>query len=108
MRTEGNPKISIIQGDSYTREISFKGIDIELIDKIYFSSCGLNICKGLNKDIDNKLFVLHLTSNETSNFNVGVFDFDLTVKFTNKDIKTIQYKSIISILEKCNMVMCDE
>lgn len=108
MYTEGNPKISIVQGDSYTREISFKGIELNLIEKIYFSSCGLNFCKELSKDIYNNVFVLYLSANDTSNFNVGTHDFDLTVQFTNKDVKTIQYKSIISILEKCNKVICYE
>lgn len=108
MYSEGNPKISIIQGDSHTREISFKGITIDLIDSIYFSCCGLSICKKLEKDLDNNLFILYFKSEETEDLPAGIYDYDLTIKFANKDKKTVQYKSIISILEKCNKVVCYE
>ena len=106
MYVQGNPKISIIQGDSYTREIAFEGIDIELIESIYFTCDKLSICKKLEKD--ENLFILYISSNETINYEVGTFDFDLTIKFKNNDTKTIQYRSIISILEKNNKVICYE
>ena len=106
MRIKGNPKILLVSGDSYTREISFVGIEIELIEGVYFSSEKLSICKKLEFDDDNNVYVLHLAPNETQNFAVGTTTFDLTIQFINDDIKTIQYEAIITILEKSNKVVC--
>lgn len=106
MYIEGNPKILLVSGDSYTREISFEGIEIDLIEGIYFSSEKLSICKKLEFDDDNKVFVLHLTPKETKEFPIGTTTFDLTIRFINDYIKTIQYEAIITILEKSNKVVC--
>lgn len=106
MYIQGNPKIAIVQGDSYTREIEFEGIDLDLIDKIFFASIELSICKVLEKD-DN-LFRIHLSSDETMKLETGTFDFDLTIKFVDDQYRTIQYRSIITVLEKVNKVICNE
>lgn len=108
MQIQGNPKITIVQGDSYTREILFEQLYYDLIESVFFSSNKLAVCKKLLKDETNNIFVLHLESNETKNYPIGTYDYDLTIKFINEDIKTAQYQSIISILEKNNKVICYE
>ena len=106
MYIQGNPKISIIQGDSYTNEISFEGIGLESIKDIFFTCSDLSICKKLERDVENNVFILHLTSNNTINYNVGTYNYDLTIQFIDDQYKTIQYQSIMSILEKTNKVIC--
>ena len=108
MYIQGNPKISIIQGDSYTNEIEFEGIELELIENIFFTCGKLSICKKLEKDLENNLFIFHLNSKDTINFEVGTYDYDLTIQFIDNQYKTIQYQSIISILEKNNKVICHD
>ena len=108
MYIQGNPKIVIVQGDSYTREIEFEGVTLDFIENVYFTSNKLSLCKTLFKDTENNVFILVIKHEESKNFPIGTFDFDLTVKFMNDNIKTIQYRSIISILEKNNVVICNE
>lgn len=101
-------KIQIIQGDSYTLEVDFEGIIIDLIDSIYFTCNELSICKQLEKDIENNLFRLSIDKNETKEYSNGVYNYDLTIKFVDNNVKTVQYRSILVILEKNNKVVCYE
>lgn len=98
----GNSNIEIIQGDSYQLNITLEGVELETISNIYFSSNSLDITKELVKEQD--VFQLILASNETLNFKIGIFDYDLTIKFVDAKIKTIIYRSLISILPKINEV----
>lgn len=108
MYIQGNPKITLIQGDSYTREIEFEGLSLDLIEEVYFTCSKLSICKKLEKDLENNLFRLTINSDETNDLEIGAFDFDLTVKFIDDQTKTIQYRSVILVLEKVNKVVCYE
>ena len=101
-------QIKIIQGDSYTLEIDFEGITIDLIDSIYLTCSELSICKKLVKDIVNNLFRFSITPQESKDFDNGVYNYDLTINFVNKDTKTVQYRSTRVILEKNNKVVCYE
>ena len=97
--------ITIIQGDTYECEISIEGVLVEIIDRIYFSSNQLNVCKELEKR-DGK-FVLKFTPEETMNFETGNLSYDFTIYFTNNAIQTAQYRNRISILPKINKVQCN-
>ena len=94
--------ITIIQGDTYECEVSIEGVLVEIIDKIYFSSNQLNVCKELEKR-DGK-FVLKFTPEETMKFETGNLSYDFTIYFVDKTIQTVQYKARISILPKVNKV----
>lgn len=101
-------KIQIIQGDSYALEVDFEGIIIDLIDSIHFTCNELSICKQLEKDIENNLFRLYIDKEETKEYSNGVYNYDLTIKFVDNNVKTVQYRSILVILEKNNKVVCYE
>ena len=98
----GESKITIVQGDSYERYITIDGISLDLIEGIYFSSDKLNISKKLI--LKSNVFVLSLTSEETKDLPVVNTNYDLTIKFNNNKINTIQYQATISILKKNNKV----
>ena len=97
--------ITIIQGDTYECEVTVEGIVAELVDKIYFSSNQLNVCKMLDKR-DNK-FILKFTPEETMKFSTGNLSYDFTIYFLDNTIQTAQYKARISILPKINKVQCN-
>lgn len=108
MYTEERQKIKIIQGDTYTLDIDFEGITLDLINNIYFSCDELSICKKLNKYVEENLFRLFISSEESKEYPSGVYNYDLTVEFAGETVKTVQYRSIITILEKNNKVVCYE
>lgn len=103
-----SPAIRIVQGDTYNCEIEIQGLDIFLIENIYFSCEQLNICKKVEFDEELQVYNLTFNSQETENFKNGVFNYDLTFKFFNDSIRTVQYKSTITILKKTNKVVCYE
>ena len=102
----GDRKIEIIQGDSYTRNITIQGVDIALIEGIYFSCETLGICKKLEYDDEQKKYILSFTSEETNNIAKFEGNYDLTIKFIDDQINTVQYQSPIFIRKKNNKVTC--
>lgn len=98
----GNSNIEIIKGDTYQLNITLEGVELKTISNIYFSSKSLDITKELVKQQNE--FKLILEPNETIKFKIGSFDYDLTIKFVDDKIKTIIYRSFISILPKINEV----
>lgn len=101
----GDEEIVIINGDTFNLAVDFNNLSGQLIDKIIFSSKGINFTKAFDK-LDDKInsFLLIINSIETEDFSVGVFDYDLTVIFQNGDIETISYKSKLKILKKTNPI----
>lgn len=98
----GDSKITIIQGDSYERYITFEGVDLNLIEGVYFSSEKLGIVKKLF--LNHNIFILSLTAEETMNFPIMNATYDLTVKFIENKVNTVQYQAVISILSKNNRI----
>lgn len=100
--------LEIIQGDTFCANIVFKTdgqeIDHSVIDNIYFTSKDLNIQKVLIYDDIQDKWQLFLSSQETSIFKVGVFTFDLTIKWLDNEIKTPVYQSSVRICKKNNEV----
>ena len=99
----GESKITIIQGDSYERYITIEGIDLDLIEGVYFSSAKLNCSKKLF--LKNTDYVLSFTPEETMSFPVFNTNYDLTIKFVGNKVNTVQHHSIITILPKTNKVV---
>lgn len=104
----GDRKIEIIQGDSYTRNITIQGVDIALIEGIYFSCESLDICKKLEYNNEQNKYILSFTSEETSNIDKFEGNYDITIKFIDDKINTVQYQSPIIIKKKNNKVTCYE
>lgn len=98
-------EITIVQGDTYTCEVELENFNLDVEVEIYFSCKELNICKKLVYDDFYQSYILSLLPEETINFPKGIYDYDYTIKISTA-IKTIQYKSIMSILEKTNEVVC--
>ena len=96
----GNTQISIIQGDSYSKKISFTNIDNSLIKSVYFTCKVLNLKKELVES--NGIYFLDFTKEETENYTPVQGNYDLTVEFTDSKINTIVYNSFIEILPKTN------
>lgn len=102
MTVMGNTNITIIQGDSYVKNVTLGGVSIDIVKDIWFSSKALNINKKLS--LNNGVFELKFTPEETSSLQVGNFDYDLTLRFVDENVDTISYQSLIRILEKNNRV----
>jgi hypothetical protein len=106
MQCIGNASITLIQGDTYSREIEIKNVDLELIEGIYFSCEKLGVCKKLNFNSEEKIFELKLTSLETQSFPKINTNFDLTIVFIDNTVKTIQHCESLVVIEKRNKVDC--
>ena len=100
----GDRKIEIIQGDSYKREIVVEGVDNELIEGIYFSCNDLNICRKL--DFNDGVYILSIFPQETQEIKNFQGNYDITIRFADNTINTIQYRSPFVVKEKNNQVKC--
>lgn len=103
---KGNPRIEVVKGDYYQKNIIIKGIDVEDIDNIYVSCKTLNICKTAEYDSETQKYSFSFTPEETSNFEEGLTNYDITFKFKDDKIKTITYCSSFNVLPKINEVRC--
>ena len=101
---KGKAEIRIIQGDSYAKNIIIENVDNSLIVAVYFSSARLNVSKQLDYDSENGKHKLFLTRQETANFEKGVYDYDITIKFERDVVRTIPYRTALTILPKVNKV----
>lgn len=105
LECRGDEEIVIVSGDSLDLTISFDNLEPEIIDKVIFSSNGINCTKALSKiPNDASIFVLNINPIETKEFPIGMFDYDLTVLFKNGNVETISYRSKLKILKKTNAI----
>lgn len=104
MALVGNPSITIIQGDSYTNEVSIDGIEREFIEGVYFSCSYLSLSIKLDYDDKNDLFLLSLTPEDTKKLKVCRCNYDITIKFTENTIKTLYHNAPLQIKKKTNEV----
>lgn len=98
----------IIQGDTYNAKIVIKKneaiLDHSLIDKVYFTCKGLNIQIEPQYDAIENAYLLEIPSSETQTYNIGKYDFDITILFVNQHIKTAVYEDVLQVLKKHNEV----
>ena len=82
--------------------MSFTDVDIELIDKVYFTCSQQNINElfTLNDDI----FVLSLSPEITSDLKEITCDYDITVVFLGGETMTSIYRSAFTVLPKTNPI----
>lgn len=102
MLTKGNTNLEIIQGDTFSLTIRLENVDLDTIDKVYFSCNELGICKEFVRNED--VFELDISCDETCNFEELICCYDLTVKFIGNKTKTIEYRGKLTVLEKVNKV----
>lgn len=97
--------IQVIQGDTLDLKVSVSSIDnIELIDKIFFSSRELGITKELIKvEEENETYWL-LMIKDTSDLPSCYATFDITVKLINESKQTVVYNADINVLPKGNTI----
>lgn len=99
-------RIELIQGDTYETTLEIEGLeDFSLLEKVTFSSADLDLCKELTFNQADSTYTLLLLPNETDKFKSGIFDYDITIKFTNDNVLTVIYQGEIMVKEKKNR--CD-
>lgn len=97
-------EISIIQGDSYEAKLRFSGIsNNSVIESVMFSCSKLRKCKYVDFDEESQSYLLRFTPEETANFEPCVTDFDITIKYTDKNVQTPIYRKTITIFRKVNL-----
>lgn len=104
MQNENKTAINIIQGDSCVKEIQIVGLSLDLIEGLYFSCEKLNLCKKL--ELQDDIYVLEFTSEETMNFPKIYTTFDLTINFVGGSTKTVLFCDSFNVYEKRNKVGC--
>lgn len=96
-------RIELIQGDTYETALEINGLtDFTIIDKVTFSSADLGFCKTLTFNTKEKNYSLILLPEETDRCKEGRYDYDITIKFKDKNVLTIIYKGEIVVLLKKN------
>lgn len=93
-------KITLVKGDTLSLNITINDVDIELIDKVYFTCEKQGINKQLNY-IENQ-FNLTIGPETTILFNDMICDYDITIVFSNGETMTTIYRSSFIVLPKTN------
>ena len=93
-------KITIIKGDTLSLTININGVDLEKIDKVYFTSSQQNINQQLIFQDDK--YILNIEPNVTSKFDEIVCDYDITIVFKSGKTYTSIYRASLVVLPKVN------
>lgn len=97
----------IIQGKSYSLNLSFSAEDLEKITKIWFTSVKLGICKEM--DFFNGVYSLTLSFEETQNLAAGFATFNITVKLVGEVEKRDLVNAVpLTVIRNENPVCCEE
>lgn len=104
----GSVEIIIIQGDTCQRNISVSGIQAGNIQAVYVSCGTLNICKNLPYDSETGKYNFILTPEETALLTPITTNYDITIEFTDQNVKTASYRGPLIVLPKNNKVRCVE
>lgn len=102
MTTKGNTNLEIIQGDTFGLTIKLENVDLDTIEKVYFTCDTLKISKEFERRDD--AYYLEISCEETCNLNKIVCCYDITAFFVGNKVKTVEYRGTIRILEKVNKV----
>ncbi len=99
-----NVIIKIVQGDTYQKNVTIMGIEQSLIEDVFLSCSKLNLCKKLTYNTEYDKYMFRLEPHETSALKTITTDFDITIKFTNSDTRTVVYRGNLVVLPKINAV----
>lgn len=93
-------KITLVKGDTLSLNITINDVDIELIDKVYFTCVQQNIRKELI--LQDNQFMLNIDPSQTALFKEVISDYDITIVFKNGETYTSIYRANLVVLPKVN------
>lgn len=96
--------ISVIQGDVLELYFIIENIDKEQIEQVFFTCNEKGIQVELEYSEDEQGYALRLESADTSELEVGLSSYDLTLKFADEGYFTAVYEGIFDVLPKKNKV----
>ena len=96
-------KLRLVKGDTLSLNISLTDVDIELIDKVYFTCTQQNIRKELI--LQDNQFMLNIDPSQTALFKEVTSDYDITIVFKNGETSTVVYRSGFTVLPKTNKLI---
>ena len=97
--------ITLVQGDDLGLDFSVLGGEEELehIQDVIFSCAEQGIKRNCTK-VDDNLYYLGISSEETKNFIPKICSFDITVRFYDGEITTTVYQNKLQVLRKRNKI----
>lgn len=102
----GIPSQIIVQGQTYTLNLNFNEEDANSIDKIWFTSAKLGICKQMTKDGNSFTFVL--SYEETAQLQPISTTFNITAQFVDENRTRDMATNISLVVERNeNPVTCE-
>lgn len=93
-------KLKLIKGDTLSLNISFTEVDIDLIDKVYFTCEQQNLKQEFTLQDDQ--FMLNIGPERTSLLKEITSDYDITIIFNNGETITSVYREGFMVLPKTN------
>lgn len=105
---KGKAEIKLISGDSYQKNIIIENVEHSYIEGVYISSEKLGLCKQLEYVSETNKYRFFLERQETAEFEKGVYDYDITIKFIQDVVKTVPYRASFIVYPKINKVGCME
>jgi hypothetical protein len=103
MPNKRNTDLELVQGDTFLLNVTLENVDLDQIEKVYFSCKELCLCKEFVRNGD--VFELEISCDETCNLNKTICCYDITAVLAGNKVKTVEYRGTIQVLEKTNKVI---
>ena len=100
----GNAEIMIIQGDSYQKNIVVRNANLISIKNIYITCDRFGICQDLDFNDEIGKWVFYLSPEQTAQLQETTTDYDITIEFTDKKIKTVSFEAQFVVFKKKNKI----
>lgn len=99
-----NGIIRLVQGDEFSLDLNIIGGDeIQEITEVVFSCSEEHIVKHCTK-INDSLYYLQISSEETKDFIPKIVSFDITLRFTDGETVTAIFQNKLEVLKKRNKI----
>lgn len=96
--------ITLVQGDDLGLDLNvLGGEEIEFIKEVIFSCAEQGIVKRCTK-VDDNLYYLEISSEETKEFVPKICSFDITLRFYDGEIVTALFQNKLQVLRKRNKI----
>lgn len=101
-RCNSHNDLSIVQGDTLEITLSLENPEELIIERVTFVCKSLNINEDFTPSSSDDLWSLTINPNETEEFYIGNFAFDVTAVSDSGEVFTVVHNGNLRVLHKSN------
>lgn len=95
--------LEIIQGDSVEASIELEGVEAEYVTALKFQCDALGKTYDLVSTLEPTVWIIRFPSEDTGQFRIGRFLYNLVATFNSGKVLTILYNAQLEVLQKTNL-----